>query len=735
VSPTTTADQAASILWVVFLTDHRNTNCIFVVLHRPCNYASTYSARHTCHRSLVRILFRHFILLHTYHHLHQLYIALAWHPRQLPDQTVIWLRQYVSNTPIQAYANLTLKTRTTRFPEFGASTTRHNSDDRVPQSSTLSQPFGNGGAWQASSDIWGKNTIGSGLANNKRDASQSRGKLILCEARWEQADFAVPGLSKDSYTEKPSGSGALTASSEVDWPARTNPWQMPDTTSPTMQSSHSGSTSPTHTRGGITNSSQTILDFQNQFQQSRPSIGNINSSRPGIKSSLDPSSGSFYVQKPSFGYQEMDKENGFNNNGDNYDVDQSPNRYLPIGGVSRDGSMPPSRASETALNGHNAPFGNGRPTFGSIGHTPSSSSHSQRQSVSDGSGQYSGSRFELPQSDNALNEKFARFNLSREQNGVSQAQTAYNPQSASYSPHNPNFPPSYAQANSQEPYAIQPFADQGYFKPPRFNDRGNHPPATNDARRGVNSPKFYSGAGTPVSVQEQNGVRPGSGPRMPQASDFNRQIQQNLHLVQQHAVQQAYLFQAQQAQFPNQFAPLFDFNAPQFRPAYPYQLQMNPFPAAQVIPTRPAKDQDSGVGIRSALLEDFRSNGKTSKRYELKDIYNHVVEFSGDQHGSRFIQGKLETANSDEKEQIFREVQTNPLQLMTDVFGNYVIQKMFEHGNQVQKRLLGNCMKNHIVELSLQMYGCRVVQKVCIRRHFLQAHDNYGRVDLTYPTH
>ena len=88
------------------------------------------------------------------------------------------------------------------------------------------------------------------------------------------------------------------------------------------------------------------------------------------------------------------------------------------------------------------------------------------------------------------------------------------------------------------------------------------------------------------------------------------------------------------------------------------------------------------------------------------------MEFSGDQHGSRFIQQKLETANSDEKEQVFREIQPNSLQLMTDVFGNYVVQKLFEHGNQTQKKILANQMKGHVLSLSTQMYGCRVVQKV-----------------------
>ena len=98
--------------------------------------------------------------------------------------------------------------------------------------------------------------------------------------------------------------------------------------------------------------------------------------------------------------------------------------------------------------------------------------------------------------------------------------------------------------------------------------------------------------------------------------------------------------------------------------------------------------------------------------YIVQDIYNHIVEFSGDQHGSRFIQQKLETANSDEKDQVFREIRPNSLQLMTDVFGNYVIQKFFEHGNQVQKTILAEQMKGHILTMSMQMYGCRVVQKV-----------------------
>ena len=61
----------------------------------------------------------------------------------------------------------------------------------------------------------------------------------------------------------------------------------------------------------------------------------------------------------------------------------------------------------------------------------------------------------------------------------------------------------------------------------------------------------------------------------------------------------------------------------------------------------------------------------------------HIVEFSGDQHGSRFIQQKLETAEDPEKQLVFEEILPSALQLMTDVFGNYVIQKFFEHGKSL----------------------------------------------------
>eukprot|EP01091_Cochliopodium_minus_P016444 TRINITY_DN6159_c0_g1_i1.p1 TRINITY_DN6159_c0_g1~~TRINITY_DN6159_c0_g1_i1.p1 ORF type:complete len:778 (-),score=230.46 TRINITY_DN6159_c0_g1_i1:163-2496(-) len=112
---------------------------------------------------------------------------------------------------------------------------------------------------------------------------------------------------------------------------------------------------------------------------------------------------------------------------------------------------------------------------------------------------------------------------------------------------------------------------------------------------------------------------------------------------------------------------------------------------------------------RSNLLEEFRTN--KNKRFEIKDIVGHIVEFCEDQHGSRFIQQKLETATPEEKQMVFSEIYPNALPLMEDVFGNYVIQKFFDHGSKEQVESLALTLVDNVLRLSVQMYGCRVIQK------------------------
>ncbi|TRY86624.1 hypothetical protein DNTS_018596 [Danionella cerebrum] len=112
---------------------------------------------------------------------------------------------------------------------------------------------------------------------------------------------------------------------------------------------------------------------------------------------------------------------------------------------------------------------------------------------------------------------------------------------------------------------------------------------------------------------------------------------------------------------------------------------------------------------RSRLLEDFRNN--RFPNLQLRDLPGHMVEFSQDQHGSRFIQQKLERATPAERQMVFGEILQAAYQLMTDVFGNYVIQKFFEFGSTDQKLAMASRIRGHVLPLALQMYGCRVIQK------------------------
>jgi hypothetical protein len=117
--------------------------------------------------------------------------------------------------------------------------------------------------------------------------------------------------------------------------------------------------------------------------------------------------------------------------------------------------------------------------------------------------------------------------------------------------------------------------------------------------------------------------------------------------------------------------------------------------------TRPAPSQKAIF-----MLEELKK-----RRVDLHEIIGIILELSMDQHGSRYIQQRLETANDAEKNVLFSELASSVLILMTDVFGNYVIQKFFEFGTEAQRISLANAMKGHVMTLSLQMYGCRVVQK------------------------
>ena len=111
----------------------------------------------------------------------------------------------------------------------------------------------------------------------------------------------------------------------------------------------------------------------------------------------------------------------------------------------------------------------------------------------------------------------------------------------------------------------------------------------------------------------------------------------------------------------------------------------------------------------SPLLDEFRTT--KNRDWTMLDITGHVVEFCQDQNGSRFIQQRLEIANTSEQQVVMAEVLPAVRQLRNDVFGNYVVQKLLEFGTHQMKAQLRDTLKGEMLPLSLQMYGCRVVQK------------------------
>ncbi|KAK8124823.1 uncharacterized protein PG998_000582 [Apiospora kogelbergensis] len=265
-------------------------------------------------------------------------------------------------------------------------------------------------------------------------------------------------------------------------------------------------------------------------------------------------------------------------------------------------------------------------------------------------------------------------------------------------------------------YQQDSFADQvpGAYYGPKRGSVDRNSPAASVHRAGFNSPRFAPG---PNPRSDAYLSRPGSSRNSVLGQDIDRSQGSS-----QFVSQSPQFYPNNQYYSPNvtsQYGPqpthydIYGQNAGYRNPMSipPYGMPMSAYMPGMNAPARSSRDTDPGRGIRSQTLEEFRANNKSSKRYDLKDIYEHIVEFSGDQHGSRFIQEKLQTANSDEKDQVFREIEANALQLMKDVFGNYVIQKFFEHGNQVQKKIIAGKMKGKVAELSTQMYACRVVQK------------------------
>uniref|UniRef100_A0A4W6F3A9 Pumilio RNA binding family member 2 n=1 Tax=Lates calcarifer TaxID=8187 RepID=A0A4W6F3A9_LATCA len=110
-------------------------------------------------------------------------------------------------------------------------------------------------------------------------------------------------------------------------------------------------------------------------------------------------------------------------------------------------------------------------------------------------------------------------------------------------------------------------------------------------------------------------------------------------------------------------------------------------------PSRPRYSRsDVMPSGRSRLLEDFRNN--RFPNLQLRDLPGHMVEFSQDQHGSRWLR------------YLFRTVTLCSVACM-----QYTLFCFMQFGSADQKLALATRIRGHVLPLALQMYGCRVIQK------------------------
>jgi len=113
--------------------------------------------------------------------------------------------------------------------------------------------------------------------------------------------------------------------------------------------------------------------------------------------------------------------------------------------------------------------------------------------------------------------------------------------------------------------------------------------------------------------------------------------------------------------------------------------------------------------VLDALAEVRREGAKS--QVLLRDVLSHVAEMAQDSEGSKFLQAKLETANTAERREVFEALLPKMEMLAGDSSGSAVVQKLLDICTPDQRRAIVEKFRQSVVKLSLKMHGCRVIQK------------------------
>lgn len=117
-----------------------------------------------------------------------------------------------------------------------------------------------------------------------------------------------------------------------------------------------------------------------------------------------------------------------------------------------------------------------------------------------------------------------------------------------------------------------------------------------------------------------------------------------------------------------------------------------------------------GGPVMAEVLAEVRKDGAKS-HVLLREALPHVVELARDAEGSRFLQAKLETANTAERKDVFEALLPEVTALAADASGSAVVQKLLDICTPEQRKAIVESFKGEVLKLSIKMYGCRVIQK------------------------
>ena len=525
--------------------------------------------------------------------------------------------------------------------------------------------FGNGSAaWNG--DIWSSSkAIGSGIKNNAHDTgrgpSQSHSQDICRE---QLADHLQDDLKATSNNSEPiTGSGSLLPSSESDgYSLRHGSWNSIEDDSPNLSRVHTNTSATSEIRRQ--NSSQRIPQTYTSTNAANASYFSATpnsttlSSRPSQKNFLDPTSGNFasgsfeQTNMPRSSRHGSDEENRFAARKLAFEGNEAGRGMQPArpsfnsnmsgynsSAASRSGSLPPSRSDIDATR-HPGEMQN--PSYSRLkAPVPPRSNMSAQAPAYTMPTRPSGQRYADQLSPSQMNRilgDFGNLNIDKENHTLfsNQSEVSY-----ASSPHiGQNYPQELMNDsnelwNREDHNGYQNHQDQ--FSPPTSVSGSliSNPAA----RRGVgfglpyaSSPNvgdtplnqaspYYSTAGTPPTYQQRAPSRGGFNGTL--VTGQAAMLDRKLRGLQQE--QQAYMVSRPTAlPFNNQFShpSAYEFHTQpglrvnQLGPYY--QMPVSHPMATSHIPRGPASDHAAVQPVRSALLEDFRNNSKTNKRYELK---------------------------------------------------------------------------------------------------------------------